>query len=139
MAPPAQAEAKPSGPVAAIMLAAGIGALVLALLTIIAEGNESFKNSLAYDLEVGPLSGKTIWATAAFLASWGGLTLALRNRQVGLGKVALVSGILVGLALILSSVGVILGGAAYLLRRIAPTMLAHAVMNAVVLVVVLTR
>jgi membrane protease YdiL (CAAX protease family) len=45
----------------------------------------------------------------------------------------------VGLALILSAAGVILGGAAYLLRRIAPTMLAHAILNAVVLVVVLTR
>jgi uncharacterized protein len=45
----------------------------------------------------------------------------------------------VGLALILSSVGVVFGGAAYLLRRIAPTMLAHAILNAIVLVVVLTR
>jgi membrane protease YdiL (CAAX protease family) len=45
----------------------------------------------------------------------------------------------VGLAMILSAVGVILGGAAYLLRRIPPTMLAHAILNAVVLTVVLTR
>jgi len=44
----------------------------------------------------------------------------------------------VGLALILSAVGVTLGGAAYLLRRIPPTMLAHGILNAVVLTVVLT-
>jgi hypothetical protein len=96
---PAQ-EAKPDGPVAAVLLAAGIGALVLAVLTVVAESSESFAESLAYDLEVGPLSGKTIWATVAFLASWGALTAALRNRQVGLGKVAIVSAVLIGLALI---------------------------------------
>ena len=45
----------------------------------------------------------------------------------------------IGLAMILSAVGVVLGGAAYLLRRIPPTMLAHAILNAVVLTVVLTR
>jgi membrane protease YdiL (CAAX protease family) len=43
----------------------------------------------------------------------------------------------IGLALILGAVGVVLGGAAYLLRRIGPTMLAHAILNAVVLTVVL--
>ncbi len=45
----------------------------------------------------------------------------------------------IGLAMILAAVGVVLGGAAYLLRRIPPTMLAHAILNAVVLTVVLTR
>jgi membrane protease YdiL (CAAX protease family) len=45
----------------------------------------------------------------------------------------------VGLVMILSAVGIIFGGAAYLLRRIGPTMLAHAILNAVVLTVVLTR
>ena len=45
----------------------------------------------------------------------------------------------VGLVMILSAVGIIFGGAAYLLRRIGPTMLAHAILNALVLTVVLTR
>jgi membrane protease YdiL (CAAX protease family) len=45
----------------------------------------------------------------------------------------------VGLVLILSAVGIVFGGAAYLLRRIGPTMLAHAILNAIVLTVVLTR
>jgi membrane protease YdiL (CAAX protease family) len=44
----------------------------------------------------------------------------------------------VGLAMILAAVGVALGGAAYLLRRIPPTMLAHGILNAVVLTIVLT-
>jgi len=44
----------------------------------------------------------------------------------------------IGLALILSAVGVGLGGAAYLLRRLGPTIVAHAIFNGVVMTVVLT-
>jgi uncharacterized protein len=44
----------------------------------------------------------------------------------------------VGLVVILSAVGVALGTAAYLLRRIGPTILAHAIFNGVVLAIVLT-
>lgn len=44
----------------------------------------------------------------------------------------------IGLALILSSVGVSLGTAAYLLRRIGPTMVAHAIFNGVVMILLLT-
>jgi CAAX protease family protein len=43
----------------------------------------------------------------------------------------------VGLALVLSGVGIAFGTAAFLLRRIGPTILAHAVFNGVVLVIVL--
>jgi len=45
----------------------------------------------------------------------------------------------VGLTIILSGVGVVFGGAAYLLRRIPPTMLAHALFNGFVLTIVLTH
>ncbi len=44
----------------------------------------------------------------------------------------------IGLVLVLSAVGIVFGGAAYLLRRIGPTILAHAILNAVVMVIVLT-
>jgi uncharacterized protein len=44
----------------------------------------------------------------------------------------------VGLAVVLSAVGVALGTAAYLLRRIGPTILAHAIFNGIVLAIVLT-
>jgi membrane protease YdiL (CAAX protease family) len=45
----------------------------------------------------------------------------------------------IGLVLVLGAVGVVFGGAAYLLRRIGPTVLAHAIFNGVVMAVVLTR
>ena len=38
----------------------------------------------------------------------------------------------------LSSVGVALGAAAYLTRRIGPTVIAHAIFNGVVMIIVLT-
>ena len=43
----------------------------------------------------------------------------------------------IGLVLVLAAVGVAFGAAAYLLRRIGPTIIAHAIFNAVVMAVVL--
>ena len=43
----------------------------------------------------------------------------------------------IGLVLVLAAVGVAFGGAAYLLRRIGPTIIAHAIFNGVVMAVVL--
>lgn len=44
----------------------------------------------------------------------------------------------IGLALVLSGVGCAFGGFAYLLRRIGPTIVAHAILNGVVMLLVLT-
>jgi membrane protease YdiL (CAAX protease family) len=44
----------------------------------------------------------------------------------------------IGLIMVLSSVGCVLGGAAFLIRRIAPTMIAHAIMNAIAMVLALS-
>ena len=45
----------------------------------------------------------------------------------------------IGLALVLAAVGVVFGVAAHLTRRLGPTMIAHAIVNAVAMVVVLSR
>ena len=94
------APTKPDGPVAAVLLATGIGAAVLAVLTVVAEAEVTFKDSLAYDLEVGPLSGKTLWAAGAFFASWGLLTAVLRKRDVDMNKVLIVAGVLLAIGLV---------------------------------------
>jgi hypothetical protein len=91
------AVAKPEGPIAAVLIAAGIGALVLGILTVWAEASVGFRESLAYNDRVGPLAGKTIWATVAFVVSWVGLTLALRHRRFDLMKATVVSVVLLGL------------------------------------------
>jgi membrane protease YdiL (CAAX protease family) len=44
----------------------------------------------------------------------------------------------IGLVLILSTVGVVLGGSAYLVRRLAPTIIAHALINGIAMAVLLS-
>jgi hypothetical protein len=91
---------RPNGPVAAVLLATGIGSLVLAILTVWAEASESFKDSLAYSDDVGPLSGKTIWAVVAFVVSWAGLHAVLRRHDVNLNTVWLITLGLLALGLV---------------------------------------
>lgn len=43
----------------------------------------------------------------------------------------------IGLVMVLSGVGAVLGGAAYLFRRIGPTIIAHAILNALAMAIVL--
>ena len=61
---------KPFGPVAAVFTAAGIGAVVLGILTTLSEASASIKDALQLSDRVGPLSGKTIFAVLAFLILW---------------------------------------------------------------------
>ena len=91
---------RPPGPAAAALLAVGIGSLVLAVLVIAAEASESFAQSLAYSDRVGPLSGKTIWSIVAFLGSWAVLAVSIGRRDVDLRRVAMITAVMVGLALV---------------------------------------
>jgi hypothetical protein len=86
---------KPFGPVAAAFLAAGIGSLVLGLLTTIAEANATFADQLNWYNPVGPLSGKTLIAVAAFVASWLLLHFALRGKEPAQGVTYWATGLLV--------------------------------------------
>jgi hypothetical protein len=73
--------AKPDGPLAAVLLAAGIGAFALGLITTLAEASSAFRDRLVLNAGVGPLSGKTIWATAIFLVAWAVLYASFRHRD----------------------------------------------------------
>jgi amino acid permease len=99
-ASPVAAEDRPTGPVAAALIAVGIGALVLAILVVWAESSESFKESLAYTDDVGPLAGKTIWAVVAYVVSWLGLHLALRKRDIPLKTAVTITAVLLALAFV---------------------------------------
>jgi hypothetical protein len=79
---PGPVAGKPDGPAVAVMIATGIGALVLGIFTVLSEASESVHEFLEFNERVGALSGKTIFGTVAFLLSWGGLHLALRDREV---------------------------------------------------------
>ena len=77
----APAREKSFGLPAAAILAGGVGALVLGLLTTLAEANADVHDWLQFNDRVGPLSGKTIITVAAFALAWVVLALVLRNRN----------------------------------------------------------
>jgi len=93
---------KPFGPVAAVFLAAGIGALVLGILTTLAEASTGIKDALEWWDSVGPLSGKTILASAAFFLSWAVLYAVLRTKDPKPRGVFLWTGILIAAGIVLT-------------------------------------
>jgi hypothetical protein len=74
-----------NGPAAAAAVAAGIGCTVLGLMTILVEASpHHVKMWLNFYDPVGPLSGKTIIAVAAYAISWAILGRKLCSRNVNL-------------------------------------------------------
>ena len=73
---------KPEGPVTAAILAAGVGALALGILTTLAEASTGIKDFLNLYDPVGPLAGKTIGAMLVWLVAWGVLHMMYRDKQV---------------------------------------------------------
>lgn len=93
---------RPSGPVAAAFYAAGIGSLVLGILTTLAEASTGIKDALQLSDSVGPLSGKTIGAVVAWIVSWVLLHTALKGKDPDLSKVFMWTAVLVGVGLLLT-------------------------------------
>lgn len=94
--------AKPSGPVAAVMLSAGIGAFFLGLFTVLSEASEGVHTFLEFNEGVGPLSGKTTLAVFAFAISWIVLGFGLRDREVDLKKALTGTVVLFAIAVIMT-------------------------------------
>lgn len=91
---------KPEGPVAAAILAGGVGALALGVLTTLAEASNSFKNLLNFYDPVGPLSGKTIGAVVIWLVAWAVLHAIYRGKAIESRKALMVALILIGLGVL---------------------------------------
>lgn len=91
---------RPSGPVAAAVLATGIGIFALGLLTTLSEASTGFSDALAWSNDVGPLSGKTILAVIAFFASWAVLHLLWRRQDRPLRPILIAAGVLVVLGIV---------------------------------------
>jgi len=94
--------ARPFGPAAAVMLAAGLGIFILGLLTTLAEASTGIKDGLQWNDRVGPLSGKTIVATAVFFGAWAALTAALRRSEPPWKPVVYATGALIALRLLMT-------------------------------------
>lgn len=93
---------RPFGPVAAAFIAAGIGALVLGILTTLAEASETVKGWLEWSKAVGPLSGKTVVAVAAWLVAWAVLHPVLRGREVRPRSAFVLTAVLVAAGIVLT-------------------------------------
>src|SRR5215207_6335543 len=91
---------KPEGPAVAALLALGVGAAVLGLLTTLAQASTTVNGWLALNSAVGPLSGKTMFAVAAWLAAWAVLHLILRARARLTTGVLIMTGVLLFLGLL---------------------------------------
>jgi hypothetical protein len=91
---------KPEGPIAAAIIAGGIGAAALGVVTTLAEASTGVKDWLQWSDRVGPLSGKTILAVGVWLVSWAVLHAALRNRPYETRRALVVSLVLIALGVL---------------------------------------
>ncbi|HEY8193091.1 MAG TPA: hypothetical protein VIF36_04130 [Gaiellaceae bacterium] len=91
---------RPTGPVAAAVLATGIGAFVLGLLTTLSEASTGVHDFLDFDKDVGPLSGKTILAVVAYFASWAVLHALWRRQNPALRPILIAAAVLVALGIL---------------------------------------
>jgi hypothetical protein len=93
---------RPTGLAAAALLAGGVGVFVLGLMTTLAEASAGFADGLKFNDRVGPLSGKTIIAVAAFFGSWAVLSALLARRDPPLRPVLVSTAALVVLGLVMT-------------------------------------
>jgi hypothetical protein len=92
---------KPNGVAAAAILAAGIGACVLGVVTVATEAVPAWANAVALVyLPSGPISGRSTLATIAYAAALGVLIRLWRSRNVNFGRVWTASLALLALGLL---------------------------------------
>lgn len=91
---------RPTGPIAAAVLSAGIGSLVLGFLTTLNEASSAVHDFLEFDKDVGPLSGKTIIAVIAYLVSWGVLHAMWRRGTPALRPILVATAVLIALGIL---------------------------------------
>lgn len=91
---------KPEGPVAAAIIAGGVGALALGVLTTLAEASVTIKDFLNVNDPVGPLSGKTIGAVLLWLVAWVVLHLVYRDKPFETRKALTVALVLIALGIV---------------------------------------
>ncbi len=91
---------RPNGPIAAALVAAGLGCATLGVMTTWAENSVEMAQALNWWSPAGPLTGKAGTATATFYLSWFALHRLWRRRSVPIRPLAIVSGLLLGIGLL---------------------------------------
>ena len=93
-------EEPPNGPVVAALIAGGVGATTLGVMTVLAEASAAVSNALNWWQPAGPLTGKVLVAVAGFFASWIALHLAFRRRKVHFARATAIALILLAVGLL---------------------------------------
>jgi hypothetical protein len=91
---------KPEGPVAAAIIAAGVGCLAVGLLTTLAEMSTGIKDALTLSKSVGPLSGKTVYSVVIWLVAWVVLHFIYRDKEIESRRALTIALVLVALGVI---------------------------------------
>jgi hypothetical protein len=91
---------RPEGPISAAIIAGGVGALALGVLTTLAEASTRVSDGLEWSTRVGPLSGKTIVAVIVWLVAWGVLHLIYRKRTFETRRALIIALVLIALGVL---------------------------------------
>jgi len=91
---------RPSGPGAAVVLAAGLASFTLGLLSTLTAVSAAVSSALTLSDRVGDLSGVTTIAAVVFFVAWATFGIAWRQANPPLMRVAAASAQLVALGLL---------------------------------------
>ncbi len=84
----------------AALVAAGIGSFALGLFVVLSEAVPAVKAFMNFYNPVGPLAGKSTYAVAAYVISWGVLAYVWKGKEVNFPKAYTATLILIALGLI---------------------------------------
>ena len=82
---------KKNGMAASALLAGGIGALILGMVTTLAEAIPAIRTSLIWYGPAGPLSGKTSVMVIFWLIAWGILGRIWKDKDVNFDRIVTIS------------------------------------------------
>jgi hypothetical protein len=88
------------GLAAAALLAGGIGAFALGVMTILAEVSSAFKTAITFVKPVGALSGKTTIGVIVWLVTWVVLGYLWKDKDVAFGKIVIAAFVFLALGLL---------------------------------------
>lgn len=91
---------KPNGPVVAVLLAGGIGAATMGIVTTLAAASGAFAQALAWIPAVGPLTGKAIVSVIVFIVAWIVLHLMFRGKELNFNRYAVIAYVLLAIGLL---------------------------------------
>jgi len=89
-----------NGKAAAALLAGGIGALTMGLMTTMSAAAPAFSAALNWYNPAGPLSGKTTVAMLVWLIAWAVLGNQWKDKDVDFDKIAMIALVLLLLGIL---------------------------------------